>query len=53
MRLERWGILLVLLLVFVLPRLTHGIDPVGWLLQSVLGEAIRFVIWATGNGAMP
>jgi len=52
MRLERWGILLVLLLVFVLPRLTHGIDPVGWLLQSVLGEAIRFVIWATGNGAM-
>jgi len=53
MRLERWGILLVLLLVFVLPRLTHGIDPVGWLLQSVLGEAIRFVIWATGNGTMP
>ena len=53
MRLDRWGILLVLLLVFVLPRLTHGIDPVGWLLQSVLGEAIRFVIWATGNGAMP
>jgi Zn-dependent protease len=53
MRLERWGILLVLLLVFVLPRLTHGIDPVGWLLQSVLGAAIRFVIWATGNGAMP
>jgi len=53
MRMERWGILLVLLLVFVLPRLTHGIDPVGWLLQSVLGEAIRFVIWATGNGAMP
>ena len=53
MRLERWGILLVLLLVFVLPRLTHGIDPVGWVLQSVLGEAIRFVIWATGNGTMP
>jgi Zn-dependent protease len=53
MRLERWGILLVMLLVFVLPRLTHGIDPVGWLLQSVLGKAIRFVIWATGNGAMP
>jgi len=52
MRLERWGILLVLLLVFVLPRLTHGVDPVGMLLQSVLGKAIRFVIWATGNGTM-
>jgi Zn-dependent protease len=50
MRLERWGILLVLLLVFILPRLTHGVDPVGWALQTVLVQALRFVLFITGNG---
>jgi Zn-dependent protease len=52
MRLERWGILLVLFLVFLLPRLTDGVDPVGWALQNVLVRAMRFVLTVTGNGAV-
>jgi Zn-dependent protease len=50
MRLERWGILIVLLVVFLLPRLVPGLDPVGWALQHVVMAAFDVVIWASGNG---
>ena len=36
MRLERWGILIVIFGVFLLPRLAPGYDPVGWALQNVV-----------------
>jgi Zn-dependent protease len=50
MQLERWGILLVLLLVFLLPRLAEGFDPVGWALSTVVAQAFDLVLRLTGNG---
>jgi Zn-dependent protease len=47
-RLERAGILIVLLVVFVLPRLI-GIDPVGQALNSVLPWAFRTIFWLAGQ----
>ncbi|WP_431269756.1 hypothetical protein [Dankookia sp. P2] len=53
MRLERWGILIVLFVVFLPPRLTDGLDPVGWALRHVVAEAFGLVVLLSGNGAAP
>jgi Zn-dependent protease len=45
---ERAGILVVLLVVFVLPHLT-GIDPVGRALNHILPWAFRTVFWLAGK----
>jgi Zn-dependent protease len=50
MRLERWGLLLVLGGVFLLPRLVEGFDPVGWALRHVVSEAFGLVLLLSGNG---
>lgn len=50
MRLERWGILIVLFGVFLLPRLAEGYDPVGWALRHVVAGAFDLVLLLTGNG---
>lgn len=50
MQLERYGILLVLLAVFLLPRLVEGFDPIGWALRHVVAEAFDLVLRLTGNG---
>jgi Zn-dependent protease len=47
-QLERYGILIVLGLVFLLPRLTDY-DPVGGVLQTVLPWAIRTVFMLAGH----
>ncbi len=47
-RLERAGILVVLLVVFVLPRLI-GVDPVGQALGTVLPWAFRTLFWLAGH----
>jgi hypothetical protein len=47
-RLERAGIVLVLLGVFILPRLT-GYDPVGQALGTVLPWAFRTIFWLAGH----
>ncbi len=49
-RLERAGIFIVLLVVFVLPRLI-GIDPVGQALNRVLPWAFRTMFWLAGHNA--
>ncbi|HYZ31328.1 MAG TPA: site-2 protease family protein [Crenalkalicoccus sp.] len=49
MRLERVGILLVIALVVLLPRLAEGLDPVGWALRAVVTPAFRLVLMLTGN----
>jgi Zn-dependent protease len=53
-RMERAGIVVVLLVVFLLPRLLgeFGIsfDPVGNALGEVLPRAIHLVLWLSGNG---
>ncbi|TCZ66909.1 site-2 protease family protein [Roseicella aquatilis] len=50
MRLERWGILIVLFGVFLLPRLTEDFDPVGWALRNVVAGAFDLVLLLSGNG---
>ncbi len=47
-QLERVGIVLVLLAVFILPRLL-GIDPVGEALNHVLPWAFRTIFWLAGQ----
>ncbi len=47
-RLERAGILVVLLVVFILPRLI-GVDPVGEALGTVLPWAFRTLFWLAGH----
>ncbi|HBK07175.1 MAG TPA: site-2 protease family protein [Acetobacteraceae bacterium] len=47
-RLERAGILVVLLVVFILPRLI-GFDPVGQALETVLPWAFRTLFWLAGH----
>lgn len=50
MRLERWGILIVLFGVFLLPQLTDGYDPVGWALRNVVARGFDLVLLLSGNG---
>jgi Zn-dependent protease len=47
-RLERGGILIVLLVVFILPRMI-GVDPVGQALNHILPWAFRTVFWLAGQ----
>jgi Zn-dependent protease len=47
-RLEKAGILIVLLVVFILPRLI-GFDPVGQALDHVLPWAFRTLFWLAGH----
>lgn len=47
-RLERAGILIVLLVVFILPRMI-GVDPVGEALNHVLPWAFKTVFWLAGQ----
>lgn len=47
-RLERAGILVVLLVVFILPQLI-GVDPVGQALGTVLPWAFRTLFWLAGH----
>jgi Zn-dependent protease len=47
-RLEKAGILVVLLVVFILPRLI-GFDPVGQALDQVLPWAFRTLFWLAGH----
>ena len=47
-RLEQFGILIVLGLVFLLPQLT-GFDPVGAALDRILPWVFRMLFWAAGH----
>jgi Zn-dependent protease len=47
-RLERAGILVVLLVVFILPRMLN-IDPVGHALNHILPWAFRTIFWLAGQ----
>lgn len=47
--LERFGLLLVLGLVFALPMLVPGLDPLGWLLRNVALPVLRFIFVLAGH----
>jgi Zn-dependent protease len=48
--LERFGLLIVIGLVFLLPLAVPGLDPFGIFLREVVGPAIRLVLFVTGHG---
>jgi Zn-dependent protease len=50
--LERFGLLVVLLAVFLLPRLAEGVDPVGWALRHVVAGAFDWVLVLSGHGGL-
>nr|WP_282571862.1 site-2 protease family protein [Roseomonas acroporae] len=52
-RLERAGIVIVLLGLLVLPRLIDGFDPLGWLLRGLVQPAFGLVLLLSGNGSVP
>jgi Zn-dependent protease len=49
--LERYGLLIVIGVVFLLPLAVPGLDPFGVFLREVVGPAIRFLLLVTGHGA--
>jgi Zn-dependent protease len=48
-RMERFGLLVVMLLILLLPRLGPEYDLVGWLSGIVTGPAFRVVLWLAGH----
>lgn len=48
--LERYGLLIVIGVVFLLPLAVPGLDPFGVFLREIVGPAIRFVLFVTGHG---
>ncbi|WP_431284310.1 site-2 protease family protein [Humitalea sp. 24SJ18S-53] len=48
-RMERFGLLIVLLALVVLPQLPGGWDPVGWALRNVVAAAFRAVLMLAGH----
>jgi Zn-dependent protease len=47
--LERFGLLIVLGLVFVLPMMMPGLDPLGWLLRNVALPVLRIIFMLSGH----
>jgi Zn-dependent protease len=47
--LERAGLFIVLGLVFLLPMLVPGLDPLGWLLRNVALPVLRFIFMLSGH----
>jgi Zn-dependent protease len=48
--LERFGLLIVIGVVVLLPLAVPGLDPFGLFLREVVGPAIRLVLFVTGHG---
>jgi Zn-dependent protease len=53
-RLERYGMLIIIGLLFILPligaQIGKNLNVLGWLLSDIIGIVIRFVFLITGNG---
>ena len=50
-RLERAGLLIVLLLIFVLPQISPSLDLLGWLAALVTGPGFRLILQLAGHPA--
>lgn len=48
-RAERFGLLLVMLMILLLPRLGPQYDVIGWISGIVTGPAFRLVLWLAGH----
>jgi hypothetical protein len=49
-RIEPYGLLVVMLGLFILPHLVPGYDPMGWFFRGVVAPAFDFVLMLTGHG---
>ncbi len=49
-RLEPFGLILVILLLFVAPSLLPGYDPMAWFLRAVVAPAFDLVLMLSGHG---
>lgn len=49
-RTERFGILLVMAVVFLLPHVIPGFDAMGWLVREVALPVVRLIFRLTGHG---
>lgn len=47
---ERFGLLLVIALIFLVPHVIPGVDPMGWLLREVVFPVLRLIFLLTGHG---
>lgn len=50
MRLEPFGLLLVIAAVLVLPRVAEGFDPVGWALRTVVADGFDLILTLSFHG---
>jgi Zn-dependent protease len=51
--LERFGLLIVLGLIFLVPYLVPGFDPLGMLMREVAFPVLRVIFTLTGHGGIP
>ncbi|WP_419897000.1 site-2 protease family protein [Roseomonas sp. USHLN139] len=49
-RLERAGLVIVMLAIFVLPRISPSLDIMGGLISLVTGPGFRTILWLAGHG---
>ncbi|EFH10595.1 site-2 protease family protein [Pseudoroseomonas cervicalis] len=49
-RLEPAGLVIVMLLIFVLPRISDTLDPIGWLVGFATGPGFRLILLLSGHG---
>lgn len=49
-RLEPAGLVIVMLMIFVLPRVSETLDPVGWLVELATGPGFRLILLLSGHG---
>lgn len=50
-RLEGAGLLIVMLMIFILPRLSPSLDPVGWIAGLAAGPGFRLILLLAGHGS--
>jgi Zn-dependent protease len=48
-KLERFGLLIVMLLILIVPRVAPDYDVIRWLSGFVMGPAFSFVLWLAGH----
>jgi Zn-dependent protease len=49
-RTERFGLLAVILVLFLLPLAISGFDPLGWLVREVALPVLRMIFLLSGHG---
>jgi Zn-dependent protease len=51
-RTERFGLLLVIGVLFLLPLALDGFDPLGWMVREIALPVLRLMFWLSGHGGI-